>query len=304
MIFVGEKNVEENLKMDELIRSLEEIFIDYANGEAYSNARDRIKTEEFTLNTMPALIKRYGIAGLKTYISGNGEAKFVVIVFDLKNFEKIAVIEANRLGQMRTGAVTALASKILFRERDPIFTLIGSGFQAETQLDGILTLFNPKEIRVYSRNFEHAREFVERNNKKTDSPMIPMKNVKDSLKNANLITCITNSKEPIFSSKDIGERYHINLAGANVIGRREVSNDVLEKSELIVVEHFDQSLKESSEIIEYLNKNGKEKVIELKDLVKNSEKYKNFKRTVFKSMGIGLEDLVAAYLVLKKMSII
>ncbi len=171
MIFVDEKNVEENLKMDELIRSLEEIFIDYANGEAYSNARDRIKTENYTLNTMPALIKRYGIGGLKTYISKHGETKFVVIVFDLKNFENIAVIEANRLGQMRTGAVTALASKILFRERDPIFTLIGSGFQAETQLDGILTVFKPKEIRVYSRNFEHASEFVKKNNTKTDSIM-------------------------------------------------------------------------------------------------------------------------------------
>jgi len=304
MIFVTEKDVEENLKMDELIGLLEEIFIDYANGEAYSNARDRIKTEGFTLNTMPALIKRYGIAGLKTYISGNGEAKFVVIVFDLKNFEKIAVIEANRLGQMRTGAVTALASKILFRERDPVFTLIGSGFQAETQLDGILTLFNPEEIRVYSRNFEHAREFVERNNKKTDSPMIAMKNVRDALKDANLITCITNSKEPIFSSVDIGDRYHINLAGANVIGRREVSNDVLEKSELIVVEHLEQSYRESSEIIEYVNKNGMKNIIELKDLVKNAEKYGNLKRTVFKSMGIGLEDLVAANIVLKKMNII
>jgi len=304
MIFVSEKDVEENLKMDELIGSLEEIFIDYANGEAYSNARDRIKTEEFTLNTMPALIKRYGIAGLKTYISGNGEAKFVVIVFDLKNFEKIAVIEANRLGQMRTGAVTALASKILFRERDPIFTLIGSGFQAETQLDGILTLFNPKEVRVYSRNFEHAGEFVERNNKKADSPMIAMKNVSDALKNANLITCITNSKEPIFSTGDIGDRYHINLAGANVIGRREVSNDVLERSELIVVEHLEQSYRESSEIIDYVNKNGMKNIIELKDLVKNGEKYGNLKRTVFKSMGIGLEDLVAANIVLKKMNII
>ncbi len=70
------------------------------------------------------------------------------------------------------------------------------------------------------------------------------------------------------------------------------------------MEHFEQSLKESSEIIEYLNKNGKEKIIELKDLVKNIEKYKNLKRTVFKSMGIGLEDLVAAHIVLKRIGVI
>lgn len=304
MFYITEKEVEENLPMKETIEEMEKAFLEYAGGEARSSPRDRNILDRTVINTMPAISGRLGLAGMKTYIAGPGGANFVVLLFDTKTSKLVAMIEANRLGQIRTGALPAMVTKHLISGKGHIFTLIGSGFQAETQLMGMLSAIDVDEVRVYSRNFGNASKFAERFSKETGTEIKPMDDVAGALKNATVVSSITDSNHAIFSRRHLGEEYHVNLAGGNLPMRKEADDDVLQESDVVVVEHLEQAMKESGEIISFSRSNRSGNMIELKDFLATVEKYGNVKRSVFKSMGIGLEDIAAGYIVLKNMGLI
>ncbi|MEM0136398.1 MAG: ornithine cyclodeaminase [Thermoplasmatales archaeon] len=299
MYYVTERDVDENLDVRTAIDAVKEAFLDYYKGEAGAEARIRTYSSNAVLNTMPAFMNRYKISGLKVYIAGRGGAKFQVLIFDSENMELIASIEANRLGQLRTGAVTALATSIM-RGRCEKFALIGSGFQAETQLEGILSMFSPK-VEVYSRTPANCKKFAEKMGSKFGVEIRCGGSVNEILRGADVITCITDTNEPVITDLSFLDEYHLNLAGANIPSRREASHGVLMKSDLIVVEHLAQALKESSEIIDFVSAGGK--AVEFRDVVGNPGAFRG-RRTVFKSMGIGLEDIAAGYRVLKNMGIL
>ncbi|MEM0133310.1 ornithine cyclodeaminase [Acidiplasma sp.] len=293
--YISDEDVKKYLDIKECINELRDAFTSYGNKKSYANARDRIYGDNFILNTMPAYYEKYNIAGLKTYISGKNGVRFVVIIFDISDPEKLFIIDANTLGQIRTGALTAMVTSLLINKKNINYTLIGSGFQAETQLKAMASIYDLNNVYVYSKNYEHALNF----SKKFDFNIKASRDL-SVLKDSDVITSVTNSKTPIFDYSMLPEKYHINLVGSNIIGRREANNDVLDNSDIVISENLDQSMKEASEIIDMKNKN---KIVELKDFIINVNKYK-VNKSVFKSMGIGLEDIAAGYIVLKNMKVI
>lgn len=303
MFYISEKEVIENLPMGGIIDELEHTFSEYGKGNAKASPRDRIVMEGTVFNTMPSVSLRHGMAGMKTYIAGPGGAHFVVLLFDLKQDRLIAVIEANRLGQIRTGALPAMVTRRLMSGKGHTFTLIGSGFQAETQLKGILEVADVSDIRVYSRNFKNANHFAGRFSKELGIDIMPFDNISDALRGATIVNSITDSNSAIFQRSHLGDSYHVNLAGGNLPMRQEAADDVLKDSELVIVEHLDQAMKESGEIINY-TRSGGQNIVELKDFFSRKKSTSPLHRTVFKSMGIGLEDIAAGYLILKNMGLL
>ncbi len=301
MHFITEREVKENFDMATAIDAMKDAFTEFYKGNAGADSRLRTFSQESVLSTMPAFMDKYHIAGLKSYIASREGAKFVVLLFDTIKTELIAVVEANRLGQVRTGAVPALATSIL-HGKCTTFTLVGSGFQAETQLEGMLEISDPEEIRVFSRTPAHGRNFVERMSKKFGRNLEYEENLGTALSGADVISCITNSQDPVITGLSSTEYFHLNLAGSNILSRREVSESVISSADLVVVEHLEQAFRESSEISAFVNGGGT--AVELKEAVGSEEKYRKHKKTIFKSMGIGLEDIASAYYVLKKMELI
>ena len=303
MFYITEDEVKEHLKMNETIQVLKEAFIDLAEGKSSVSSRERLTGDGALLNTMPAILGKYHLAGLKTYIASREGARFVVVVFDTKSNDLLALIEANNLGRIRTGALPAMVSQLLLKREGQEIAVIGSGFQAETQLEGLLNVFDCGLVHVYSRHINNARMFARRMQSLHGVEVRAHENVRDATKDATVISSITDSNDAIFSSGDLGEKYHVNLCGGNIPSRREAAADVLENSDIVIVEHLEQSMKESGEIIGLMKSKSSPKPIELKDFM-SSRTDKHYQKSVFKSMGVGLEDLAAAYLVLKKMGVI
>lgn len=299
MNYITEEEVVRNLKMEKVIDAVREAFLEYAEGRASFSPRDRLHSKGILLNTMPAVIDKSRIAGLKTYIAGRNGAKFVVIVFDTETFELKGVVDANRLGQMRTGAVPAIATDLLLNRKEIDFALIGTGFQAETQLEAMASLFALNSVSVYSRNPDHVKKFVSSNSSRYPFEINGVNSVEECITNADVISTITDSREPLFGPGPLGESFHINLAGGNLPERKEIGNDVLELADLVVVEDIRQALNESGEIIDFYEQ-GAGKIIELSDLMREPSRYSGFRKTVFKSMGVGLEDIATANILLNK----
>ena len=299
MKHITEEDVRANLKMGPLMDLLEDSFMEYGEGHAESSARDRIFTGSGVLNSMPASIQKYGIAGSKIYYANPENSKFVVIIFRENDPENYFVIDAGFLGQMRTAALPGMVSRKILKERKDIdFLLIGSGLQAETQLEAMAIALNLEKGSIYSRSTDHAKKFIEKMEKKLSLDL----KIEESRKNIskyNVINTVTNTKEPIIDHTNVPNTYHMNLVGANLPNRREVSGEVMRLSDLVVVEHAEQAMKESVEIQDVM---GQDKLIELKAFIR--EGTPTTERSIFKTMGIGLEDIVAGYMVLKNMDLL
>lgn len=305
MKYIGEQDVEDNLGMKETIDILEEAFESLASGSSFYRPRERILFDKTVFNTMPGVFNKYHLAGLKTYIANKESKHFVVLVFDTINSDLIAVIEADKLGQIRTGALPAMVTRRMVPGGSHGFTVIGSGFQAETQLEGMLKVFDLDSVAVYSRTFKNAQNFASRMSEKFSVDVRAYEKVGDALKDATIVNSITDSNDSIFSRKDLGDEFHVNLCGGNLPMRREAAEDILLESDHVVVEDMEQAMKESGEIISLARNHPEKKMIELADLWKmDKSSYYGSRKTVFKSMGIGLEDVAAAYALFKNMKII
>jgi alanine dehydrogenase len=293
--YIDDNDVKNNLPFKECVDELEQAFLSYGHGKSDSSPRNRINGTNFVFSTMPAFYEKRGIAGLKTYMAGKYGYRFFVVIFETERPERLYAIDANVLGQIRTGAIAAMVTSMLVKKKNINYTIIGSGFQAESQLNSISEFYTLDKTYVYSRNFDHARKFAE----KYSLDIEPAKDL-SCLMDSDVIASATDTREPIFNYSMLSNSYHINLIGANVIGSREASKDVMENSQLVIEENPVQSGMESSEITDI---NGRGKIVTLGEFMVNPDKYKG-NRTVFKCLGIGLEDLAAGYVVLKNMSLL
>ncbi len=293
--YIDDSDVKNNLPVKECASELRDAFILCEKGNSFSSPRDRIYWKDFVFSTMPAFYGKRGIAGLKTYIAGKNGYRFFVVIFETEHPEKLFAIDANVLGQIRTGSVAAMVTSEIVKKKRINYTVVGSGFQAESQFAAISEFYDIDKAYVYSRNFDHARKFAE----KFKNSIKPVNSL-ECLSESDVISSATDTVKPIFNYSMLGSNYHINLIGSNVLGSREADRDVMENSDIVLEENSEQSQKESSEISEIKNRHN---VVKLSEFLVHPDKYPGHK-TVFKCLGIGLEDLAAGYILLKNMSLL
>ncbi len=302
MRYITEAEVQEFGSMKDTIIKIREAFEDYSAGNSSFSSRARLPFPKGSYIAMPGVFAKYGLAGLKTYV-GNKSGIRHTVVFSTETAEIIAIIESSNMGRIKTGALPAMVSEKLVHGKNQNLCIIGSGFQAEGQLEGMLSVFDLEMVAVYSKTIEHARKFAESMSTKYGVDIKAYDAVKSALNGATIVNTITNSQSPIFYRKDLGVSYHVNLCGANIPSRVEVGEDVLAESDLVVVEHMPQAMEESAEIKALRMNQPWVKCIEVKDIMGNTFD-PSYDKTVFKSMGVGLEDLAAAASLLQRMDVI
>ena len=299
MHFITEQDVDLHLPMKDAISALEEAFEDYAKGKSSYSSRGRLKLSNGALVTMPGYLGKYNIAGLKTYVGSQKKHRHVLI-FNSVSGEPIALIESSRMGQIKTGALPAMVTRKLVHAGSHSMCILGSGLQARGQLEGMLAALPLDSVSVYSRTISNARKFAGEMSSKYGIDIKAHETASSALKGCTVINTATSSEEPLFSMRDLGDTYHINLIGANVPSRREAGRDVLDQSDLVVVEDMEQAMQESAEIKEMKDSR---RCIELRELFTSHAPGKEG-RTVFKSMGVGLEDIAVSYALLRNMKIL
>ncbi len=296
-VYITEEEVEKHLDYREVITDLGKAFTFLREGKATAPPRTRTAGNGNVLSTMPATIDPFRLSGLKYYFASKYGVSFYVALFDTAKDGPSYIIEANRLGQIRTGALSSLGSTLLIDSRKMRLGVIGTGYQAESQVLAHDAVFELEEIRAYSRNGEN-RDAFRKKMAAHGIDVIIEETVRGVTRNSEVVCTATNSSEPVITREDFGEAFHVNLVGSNMPWRREASPELLMQSEIVVVEHLEQAMVESSEIMEYVRSGGSP--IELKDL-QNMESRKS--RTVFKTMGNGIEDVSAGFTLLTKMGL-
>lgn len=273
----------------EAVPVLEECFLRLAAGAVENVPRRRLPLEDGYFAVMSAVDRGLGYAGLKTYTVAAGEAAFVVCLFELASGKLAAVIEADALGQRRTGAASGVAAKYLARPGAQSLGVIGCGWQAESQVDAIRAAVPTIEsVVAYCRTPEKLRAFC----KKVDAEAAESQQEAAA---QDIVVTVTTSRDPVVRGEWLREGALVCAVGANAPRARELDNVVLERATLVCCDSREQARLESGDLIEPVASGTLDwlEVHELQEVVAGEllGRQSDADIVVFKSNGIAAWDV-------------
>lgn len=308
-LYLTESDVATVLTIEETIGALEEIFRLLASGAATNEPRRRVRAAGATLHTLSAAVGPFrsfrGLLGIKSYSVTRHSARFYVTLYDADSGEMLALIEADRLGQVRTGAASGVAAKYMSKPDAGIVGLYGAGWQARSQLAAVSAVRNVREVRVYSKRTESRKRFCEQMRAELGLENIrPVDEPQRAADGADILITITSAREPVLEGAWIAPGAHLNAAGGNSLLRREFDDEAVRRAGRIVVDSLDQARLEAGELVQAAEKGliVWERLRELRSVVAGEVTGRNDddEITIFKSLGLAIEDVAAAALVYER----
>lgn len=289
-LYLNEDQVRTHLCMEELIPAMEKALIDFSTGRVVQPVRSVISVEKYGgfFLLMPALSDGLGVK-LVTFYPPNAERGLpthmaTILLFRPETGEPLAVMDGRLITEMRTAAVSAAATKLLSRGDAQVLAILGSGVQAHSHVEALRCVRNFKETRVWSRNPEHARRFADEVGARAVS-------AEEAVRDADVIVTATSATEPVLRGAWLRPGAHVNAVGAARPDWRELDDDVMRN--VLFVDSRDAALRESGDVIL-----SRAKIhAELGEVLVGVKPARAEETTVFKSVGLAVEDVAAAMLV-------
>ncbi|HYN89884.1 MAG TPA: ornithine cyclodeaminase family protein [Ardenticatenaceae bacterium] len=297
-LFLNEADVTRLADVRMALEAVELAFREQGSGQAVNEPRRRVRQPNGTLHFMAGALTQMGYWGFKAYTTTREGARFLVNLYDAASGRLLALIEANRLGQLRTGAASGVATRYCARPDAGRLGLFGSGFQAETQLEAIAAVRDLREVRVYSRTPEHRQEFAETMSRRLGLTVAPVESARAVVEDCDIVTTITSAREPLFDGRWLAPGTHVNAAGGNALTRAEVDTATIARASRIFVDDKEQARIESGELLQAAERNvlNWQRVRELGDVVAGVVPGRGTpdEITLFASHGIALWDIALA----------
>lgn len=299
-LLLTEEEVDGLLDMQSTLPVVEDVFRAHGEGRATNHARRRVALPTGGLNVMFAGAPQMDAMGLKAYSVTRSGARFYTMIFDPEGGELLAILQSDRLGQLRTGASTGIVAKYLARENATTLGLYGAGWQAETQLEAVAAVKSLSRVVVHSRSEETRKKFAEKLGERigmeiqtTNSPEEPAAQ--------DMVVTATSSKEPVLKGEWLSAGAHITAAGSNFIFKSEVDREVVRRASFVCADSKEELGLEAGDLMMPLETGQllPEAVFELGSVVAGHVKGRNSDDdiTLFASQGLALQDMAAARLV-------
>ncbi len=294
MLILDEEQVGSAVRMEDLIPAMEKALIDFSAGRVIQPVRTMLAVEEFNgfFGPMPAITEDSMGIKLLCYYPRNDERGLpthhaMIVLFRPETGEPLAVMDGRLITEMRTGAVSAVATKVLASPDARVLAILGSGVQARGHFQALSLVRQFEDIRVWSRTLGHAKRFAGEIGAKATS-------AEDAVKGADVVVTATSAMEPILQGAWLKSGAHVNAIGAPRPTWRELDDAAM--SNVVVVDSREAVLKESGDVI--LSK----AVIhaELGEVLAGTESIDQAQTTIFKSVGLAVEDIASAKLVYDK----
>lgn len=298
-LYLSEDDVLATLSMSKAIELVDAAFHRLADRTAINHPRRRvILPTGSVLHYMAAGMPEY--FGIKVYSTNpKSGAHFEVLLYRAEDGMPLATIEANHLGQLRTGAASGVATKYLAREDASVAAIIGSGFQARTQLEAIANVRKLREVRVWSRNPEKRTAFAQRCGAKLGLDVRAVETAQQCVECADIVTTATNSRQPVIETAWIAPGTHVNGSGSNWADRRELPADLIfGRAAVVAVDSVEEAKMESGDLLIPMHETGHDMFpgVELAEIVAGLRpgRVNADQITVFKSNGLAVEDIAVA----------
>ena len=298
-LHISESEVRAVLTMPMAIEAVERISRKQASGEAVVHPRRRFELPGGGFfHYMAAADFSAGYVAMKQYTYVNGKIRFLVPLYEMPTGDLAALIEADYMGQLRTGAASGVATKYLARENSRVAAIIGTGGQARTQLEAIAAVRKLQSARVYGRDAAKREKFSKEMSEKLGLTVESASSSSEAVHGADILCTATTAANPVVSGADLAPGVHMNAIGANHAHKRELDAEAVESADVIVVDSIEQSRQEAGDLI--LAFQGDEVcwtgVKKLSEVVagKAPGRTSDAEVTLFKSNGIASWDLAVA----------
>jgi alanine dehydrogenase len=298
-LHISEAQVRSVLTMSMAINAVEDISRKQANGEVTVHPRRRFELPAGGFfHYMAAADFKAGYVAMKQYTFVRGKIRFLVPLYEVATGDLVALIEADYMGQLRTGAASGVATKYLARPDARAAAIIGTGGQAKTQLEAVAAVRKLESARAYGRDPERRSQFAKEMTRHLGVPVTGVGSASEAVRGADIVCTATTASQPIVMGTDLGNGVHINAIGANHAHKRELDDEAVASADVIVVDSVEQSRQESGDLI--IAFKGDEVcwtgVKKLSDVVaaKTTGRTSAGEVTLFKSNGIASWDLAVA----------
>lgn len=298
VLMLSEDEVRQLLTMDMALEAVEGVLRKQALEEATNIPRTRCQTDHAMLHVLAGSAKTLGVMGYKAYSTSRKGAQFHVGLFDGKAGDLKALIQADYLGQVRTGAASGVATQYMARPDSVEVGLFGSGKQARTQLIAVCRVRRINRVQVYSPNEERRRRFCAEIEKEVGCEVQPVPRPELAAQDKDIVITATSSREPVLFGEWLSEGTHLNVIGSNFFAKAEVDVVAVRRCEVIVVDSKDQARTEAGDFAQAFEDGSIHwsDVHELGQVIVGRYPGRAHPQdvTMFKSLGIGLEDIAVA----------
>jgi len=299
-LHINEAEVCQLLTMPMAMQAVEEISRKQAAGQVIVHQRRRFELPAGGgfFHYMAAMDTEAGFIAMKQYTYVQGVLRFLVPLYEISTGALLALIEADFLGQQRTGAASGVATKYLARQNSRTAAILGTGGQAKTQLEAISLARKLDTVRVFGRDPQRRETFCAEMSARLGIPVQPVASAGEAVRGADIVNTATTSAKPVLDGSDIAEGAHINAIGANHAHKRELDDTAVSRASIIFVDSIAQSQQEAGDLIIPFAQDTKkwESVHELYQLIGGqvSGRTSDDQITLFKSNGIASWDLAVA----------
>ncbi len=297
-LILRESDIRQVLTVGDCVQWLEEAFRTYAEGRARNVPRARVKYGTGVLHVLPAADLSVDAVGLKAYTSGRGGTRFGVSLYRASTGELLALLEADYLGQVRTGAASGVATKYLAREDARRVGIFGTGRQAATQLAAVAAVRPIEAATAWSRDPARRERFCQEMSATLGIPVRPATAPEEAARGQDIVITITTAREPVLLGAWLEPGLHINAAGSNSLLRRELDDAAVERADVIVVDSRQQARIECGDLLGPAERGvvDWDQLPELAEVVagRGPRRPGPAAITLFESQGLGLEDVTVA----------
>ena len=297
-ILLTESEVKSLLTMPLALECVEQSFVRLGDRTAENRPRTRLQAGKTFLHYMGAADSTGGFMGLKIYTSVNRVLRFLIPLFRIETGELVALIEADYVGQVRTGAASGIATKYLSRENSKNVGIIGTGLQSRTQLEAVSRVRTIESVRAYGRDQGRRESFAKEMSERLKIPVAPAASAEEAVRGADIVITSTNSSAPVLEGRWLEPGMHINAIGANFPHKRELDAEAIRRCNVITADSREQSKLESGDLLQMYADDARRwmEVQEIADVVSGKAPGRKSPTdiTLFKSNGIAIEDVVTA----------
>ncbi|MBI4983985.1 MAG: ornithine cyclodeaminase family protein [Rhodocyclales bacterium] len=301
-LFITEDEVKQLLTMDLALAAVESAHAAHAGGRAIDVPRQRTRIPTAALHILQGALLDEGVFGYKAYTTSRSGARFFVHLFDAATGILQAVIEADALGMMRTGAAGGVAAKWLARPDAEVAGVFGAGWQAQSQIEALCRVRPLRRVKVFSRDAEKRQAFCTRLTQSTGVEVVAAASAEETVRGSAIVVTITSAAAPLFAGEWLEAGSHVTAAGSNALIRREIDEKTVQRAALVCVDSRATALREAGDLLPALEKGrlAEGQLVELGEIVAGMRGGRRAEGeiTLFESQGMAIQDLAVAQRVL------
>lgn len=305
-LYIAEDQARALISMADALKVLSDAFALPCTSAALDKTnlpRQRADLPGGFFNVMAATLPPWDVFGLKAYYRSEVGGGYHVLLYSMSEGRLVAVIEADYLSQLRTGAASGLAAKHMARSDAREMALIGTGKQAFWQISAVAAVRPIRRVRINGRNLEKAQALADRVEKELAIEAVAVSSAEDCVRGADIVGTITTSATPVCRAEWVSAGTHLNVAGANTAARQELETDLMLRAGVLATDNIEQARLEAAEFRE-LDRLGCldwGALLTLDALCAGAAGRRSYDEiTVFKSLGVAIEDVALASLLYQR----